>query len=114
MQPGEGQLHLRLDAHRPRYPKARRLPDQVVQQRGLAHARLTADHQHPALTGPDAIDELGERAHLAGPAPQRCGSSPWRRIRGHGRGYAAFVAAAVMSIATRRPGNAALRSAAWI
>ena len=95
MQAGEGQLHLRLDAQRAHHPAARRLPGQVVQQRGLAHARLAADHQHPALTGPDGLDEPAERASArwSGPAavhggpvarvplnqwaPQRCHPSWW-------------------------------------
>ena len=47
MQPGEGQLHLRLHARRARHPAPLLggLSGQVVEQDGLAHARLTADHQ---------------------------------------------------------------------
>ena len=36
-----------------RHPAPCARPGQVVQQRGLAHPRLTAHHQGPALTGPD-------------------------------------------------------------
>ena len=46
----ERQLHLRLDTHRARHPAARRLPGQVLQQRGLAHPRLAVHHQTPAFT----------------------------------------------------------------
>ena len=75
MQPGEGQLHLRLDPHRAHHPAARRLPGQVVQQRCLAHPRLTADHQHAALAGPHGLDDAAESAHLA------AGPSAPRRVR---------------------------------
>ena len=49
MQAGEGQLHLRLHARRADDPAALRPPGQVVEQRGLARARLAVQHQHPAL-----------------------------------------------------------------
>ena len=57
MQPRERQLHFRLDARRPHYQAPRGPPGQVVKQRGLAHAGLTAHHQGPALTGPHARNE---------------------------------------------------------
>jgi hypothetical protein len=47
---GERELHLRLDPDSPHEPKVRSRPDRVVQQGGLAHARLAADHEHAALT----------------------------------------------------------------
>ena len=46
----ERQLHLRLDAPRVCYPAARRLPGQVLQQRGLAHPRLAVHHESAAFT----------------------------------------------------------------
>jgi hypothetical protein len=49
MQAGEGELHLGLHARRPRDPASTRGPRQVLEQRGLADARLAAQHQHPAL-----------------------------------------------------------------
>jgi hypothetical protein len=39
-------------------------PGQVIQQRGLPHPRLAADHEHPALTGPHRVDETIEHAQL--------------------------------------------------
>jgi hypothetical protein len=76
MQAGEGQLHLRLDPDRAHYLAARRRRSgQLVQQRGLAHARLTADHQHPALSGPDRLDDPAQGADLATAAPQGRGAS---------------------------------------
>src|SRR6516225_1204956 len=50
----------RLNARRPRHPASRGLPGQVVQQRRLAHTRLTAHDQDPALTGPHGTDGLAE------------------------------------------------------
>jgi hypothetical protein len=69
MQTGERELHLRLDARHVHDPAARCLPGQVIQQRRFAHARLAAQHQHPAFTRPDRRDQVGQRAHLAAPAP---------------------------------------------
>ncbi len=81
MQPGEGQLHLRLHAHRARHPASflGGLPGQVVEQDGLAHARVTADHQAPALAGPDRIDEPVELAAFAVPVGQFGRMSPGHR-----------------------------------
>ena len=70
MQPGERQLHLRLHARRPRHPAPRRAPGQVVHQRGLAHPRLTADHQHPAPARPYRVNELIQRRALCRPIQQ--------------------------------------------
>src|ERR1700735_2145354 len=63
MQPGEGQLHLRLHANRAQYLTARRLSGQVFQQCGLAHPRLTVHHQYPALFRPNGHQQPIE--HLA-------------------------------------------------
>ena len=68
MQPREGELHFRLYARRPHYQAPRGPPGQVVKQRGLAHARLTAHHQGPALTGLHASDEPVKHATFAEPA----------------------------------------------
>ena len=70
MQPRERQFHLRLHAHRTGHPAPARPPGQVVQQHGLAHARVTADHQCPALPGPDGLDQPVERVALADPVHQ--------------------------------------------
>jgi hypothetical protein len=72
VQAREGQFHLRLDAHHARHRASgiRCLPGQVLQQRSLAHARVTAHYQSPALTGPDRGDEPVERVAFAAPARQ--------------------------------------------
>ncbi len=70
MQPGERQLHLRLDARGPHHLAARRIPGQVVQQRRLAHTRLAGYHQRPALTRPDSINQAVQHLAFEAPAPQ--------------------------------------------
>ena len=70
VQCGKRQLHLRLDTSGALDPAARRLPDQVVQERRLAHARFAADHQRPTLPGANRFDEAIEYVALAAPAPQ--------------------------------------------
>ena len=52
MHRGKWQFHLRLDARDARDPNSGRLPSAVVQQGGLADARLAPDDQHraPAVT----------------------------------------------------------------
>ena len=47
MQPGEGELHLRLDTGGARHTAARGVLDHVVQQRRLAHARFAAHAPAP-------------------------------------------------------------------
>ena len=83
MQPGERQLHLRLDTGGAHHPAARRLRDQVLQQRRLAHTRFAAHHQRPALTAANRLDELVEDVPFAAPAPQFCGASSDRGMGGH-------------------------------
>jgi hypothetical protein len=70
MQAGEGQLHLGLDARRPRHPAAAGLPDQVAQQRAFAHAGRAAHHQGPALPAPHRVDEPVKRVPLGAPVGQ--------------------------------------------
>ena len=70
MQPGERQLHLRLHSRRPYHPAARRPAGQVVKQRGLAHPRLTADHQDPAPTGLHRVNQLIKHAAFGFPVHQ--------------------------------------------
>jgi len=52
VQPSEREFHLGLDADRPGGPASGRASQQVAQQRGLANARLAAQHQSPAVAGP--------------------------------------------------------------
>ena len=62
MQPGIGQLHLRLCASGAQHPPSIGALSEVVQQRRLADARLAAEHEDltlPGLTGrQQAIQEL--------------------------------------------------------
>jgi hypothetical protein len=46
----------------------------VVQQCRLADPRFTAHYKHPALAGPDAINEPAERTQLTPAALQRGGA----------------------------------------
>ena len=69
MQPGEGELHLRLDAGGTHHAAARRLLDHVFQQRRLAHARLAAHDQRPALARANRFDQPVEHLAFAAPAP---------------------------------------------
>ena len=86
VQPGEGQLHLRLHAHRAGHPTPLCPVDQVVQQHGLAHAGVAAHHQRPALTGTNRLDEAVEHVAFAAPVrqPGRTPSKP--EIRRHPTG----------------------------
>ncbi len=57
-QPGERELRLVLDAGRPDHPEVR--PGgrrRVLQQRGLADARLAPQHQRPAAAGPRPVQQ---------------------------------------------------------
>jgi hypothetical protein len=76
VQPGVGQLHLRLDPCRMRRPAARRLLDQVVEQGRLAHPGLPAHHQDPALTGADRVEEPVQQVTFTAPTPQLPGAPP--------------------------------------
>ena len=70
LQPGERQLHLRLDTRSTRDTAARRSPGRILQQRRLTYARLTAHHQRPALTSADSTDQPVKYVALAAPARQ--------------------------------------------
>jgi hypothetical protein len=83
MQPGEGQLHLRLHARRVRHPAPLGLVDQVAQQRRLAHARNAAQHQGPALTGTDGSEQPVEHLAFAAAVRQPCRASSDPGIRSH-------------------------------
>ena len=75
MQPGVGQLHLRLDAGRVDQPESGGLGDQGAQQLGLADARLAPDHHDGALAVAHVGDELPEDLQLFDSAEQ-----PGRRM----------------------------------
>src|SRR6478672_8616869 len=64
MQCCERQLHLRLAARGTHHPAPRRLPDQVLEQRCLAHARFARHDQGSALTSANSFDQPVEDAAL--------------------------------------------------
>src|SRR5580704_221834 len=90
MQPGERELHLRLNAGDPDDPTPRRPLGDVLQQRRLADSCLAAHHEHRALPCPDALQlavqhvalvmsasqHLAHQARADRPAPAREGLSP--------------------------------------
>ena len=109
MQPGECQLHLRLHARRPRHTApARRLPGQVVQQHGLAHARITPHYQGPALPGPDRLTSRPSTSHSArrsiSPVARPCRLAfavigpPLRRVPAAPLGVSAHMASRLLQI----------------
>jgi hypothetical protein len=80
MQPRERELHLGLDADRVHDPAARRPLRHVPQQRRLAHPRVAAHHQRPALARAHSRRPTrpAPRARCAAPgdAPRHA-ESPW-------------------------------------
>jgi hypothetical protein len=80
VQRGERELHLRLDPRRAHYATVRRSPRQVLQQRGLSHTSIPAQHQRPARA-PGAPPRRARPAHHA---PRR-GRPDARRAPGWGR-----------------------------
>ena len=74
VQPGEGELHLRLGAARPDDTTSRRASLQVVQQRRLADPRLAAQDQNLALTRPgigqQTIQQIALAAATVQPRPR--------------------------------------------
>ena len=81
MQPGERELHLRLDARRPGDAAAGRVLHQIAQQRALADAGLAAQQERPARARAHGRHELVQR--LALPAPAEQSAPRIRRRRGH-------------------------------
>jgi hypothetical protein len=70
MQASERELHLGLNAHRPRHTEPGRLLVQVIQQRGLAGSRLAVQDKHPALTRPRLSQQPVQLRSLGLPATQ--------------------------------------------
>ncbi len=83
MQPGERQLHLRLDTRGGRHPAARRPPGQVLQQRRLARTRLAPHHQRPALTRPHSPQQPVQHLTFAAAAQQHRDPSSPRPVGSH-------------------------------
>jgi hypothetical protein len=78
VQPGEGKLHLRLDADHAGHRETRRLRGQLSQQFRLADPRLAPYDQDGAPAAAGFRDEPPQDLQLAGPAEQ-----PGRRIHCH-------------------------------
>src|SRR5918992_3098856 len=70
LQPSPRELHLGLDAHRSDNATPRRAPEQVLQQRGLADARLTAQDQNRPLRSPGTGNQPIQRLALAAPTTE--------------------------------------------
>src|SRR4051812_41169446 len=85
MQAGEGQLHVRLDPHRPDDGRIRRRRDQVLQQRRLSDPGLAPQHQRPTLTAPDRRDQVIQQRALARPTSQAPTRSAETALRRHPR-----------------------------
>jgi hypothetical protein len=75
MQAGETHVHLSLGTGYPGYPHVSGLSGRPVQQRRLADARLTPQHQHPAQPVPDRRQHALQRTGLQRPAQQRANRS---------------------------------------
>ena len=65
-----GELHLPLDARGPDDPKVLARLDRVLEQRGLADARLAVHHQHAAVAVARGVQQPLEHRALALPAEQ--------------------------------------------
>ena len=64
MQSGERQFHLRLHTSGTRQLAARRLLAQILEQRCLAHTRFAGNHQRPAFTSVNSLEQPVEYAAL--------------------------------------------------
>ncbi len=71
-----GELHLLLDTERSDGPEPPSRLDRVVEQRRLADARLSIDHQHAAVPAARRFEEPVEHLALAAPPEQML--SRWR------------------------------------
>ena len=76
LQRREGELHLSLDPDRAGDAEVRRRLDRVLEQRGLADARLAVDHQHAAVTVARGLEQPLEHVALALPAEQLLAGCP--------------------------------------
>src|SRR5271154_4138285 len=83
MEACEGELHLGLDTDRADNLRVRRSRDQVVEQRGLAYARLAGQNQRAALPASDSHQNAVEQGALLFTAPQTRRSSSDRRTNDH-------------------------------
>lgn len=82
LQPGEGQLHLRLHADTA-YHLALAVPGDVVQQRGLPRTRCPMNHEGPASTPGHRADQTLKRSTLSTPANELYGITSADRLPKH-------------------------------
>ena len=66
MEAGEAKLHLGLDPDRPRDSKIGRGVDHVIEECGFPDAWLAAEHEGPAHSKPDSVENGGECRLLEG------------------------------------------------
>ena len=71
MQAGERKLHLGLDPRGTRDSTFRPARGEVLEQCGLADARLATQDEDSAMAREDVVDHLIESLALAPPTPQR-------------------------------------------
>jgi hypothetical protein len=64
MKSGERQFHLRLHTSGTRQLAARRLLAQILEQRSLAHTGFAGNHQRPAFTSVNSLEQPVEYAAL--------------------------------------------------
>ena len=86
VQAGKRELDLRLNSDRPQQPQVRRRIDRVVQQRGLADARLSAHHEGAALPRARRAKQPAESGALRVAATQGYSPSHRRKRNLHRRG----------------------------
>jgi hypothetical protein len=83
MQPGEGELHLRLDRGGTRDATAGGAIGHVIQQRGFAGARLTVHYQSAAFACAHSLDEVVKHFALGAAVHQLRRTRPRREACGY-------------------------------
>ena len=76
MQPGVREFHLGLHPDSPQDAESRRALSEVLKQRRLAHAGLTAQHEPLALAPPDRLEQAVKPLGLTAAADELCRVSP--------------------------------------
>ena len=72
MQPGERELHLGLDAGRAHDPTPGGVREEMIEERRLADAGLTAKDERATRAGAGTGDQLIQRLALGAAPPQPC------------------------------------------
>ena len=76
MEGGVGELHLRLDADSSRDPEVGPGLEGKLQQRRLAHAGLSPNHERPAAPRPHVVEQPFQRLALGAPTQQHLTAPP--------------------------------------